>query len=849
MGTTVANLSLGEVLVVKYDPVNGYLYAAEPGDEVAVIQGSTVLTNISVDGQPVAMVVDDENGWVYVQDVSSEAVISVINGTQVISTFDGGSSQAVLGIDLESGYLYASGGFNEVEVFNGSSEVADVTVGGLPMAFLDDPFNGFMYATTSYSDNLSVFNGSTLIGTPAVGLDPTFPCLDPVSQLVYVPTLTYDAIGGPGNVTVVNGTRVVASIPMGQPYDCTADPRTGDVYVTNPSNSTVTVVNGTHVAASLTVGVFPFWVIFDSGNGFLYVTNSESSNVSILNGSTVLGSVAAQSMYGYWWSGNTPSTVAYDPGDADIYVAAPYYDSVAVISTALGLTGASAVPPHEPPETVDLASSSTLMATLWAVGTGHDHASFNVTPVDGLGCLTLLNFTPPSPSDLLGRLSVNCTPTRTGNYSLEFVATDTSGARIASTTNIAVLPAPRGTPVTPGGHGVNETRGFIDEELSFTEQPIDGSGTYTEFSWSGLPIGNCTGLNSSTALCDVPTPTVLVVTASFSDSNGGTGRSPRLIFTVVDDLVAGNVTANRSSGDVGQQVTFRSDAHASAGAPVTYTWEELPTGCLPDSMPTVDCELPQAGTYTVSVTVEDRWGEFATSSDLPFLVFVDPYVTTPTANRSSLDVGQSVGFLTAAYGGSGGSAYTWHDLPSGCPTSASASILCTPRQPGILQVWTTFNDTNGVGAVSPLSAPTPIFSDPQISPPVISSSTTTVGTREFLSVLVSGGFGNSTVLWTGLPPGCPVIGTTITCSPKTVGNYSITATATDGNGFRVVSTAISLVVANVSVAPPNGFPFLDLAGIGLAAVVAVGIGVVLFLRRRSLKAKAEGRPEDPDSGA
>ena len=72
--------------VVAYDPSNGYIYVTDSGsDTVSVINGATVIANITVGSDPYVVAYDPSNGYIYVTDSGSDTV-SVINGATVIAT-------------------------------------------------------------------------------------------------------------------------------------------------------------------------------------------------------------------------------------------------------------------------------------------------------------------------------------------------------------------------------------------------------------------------------------------------------------------------------------------------------------------------------------------------------------------------------------------------------------------------------------------------------------------------------------------------------------------------------------------------------------------------------------------
>jgi len=198
------------------------------------------------------------------------------------------------------------------------------TVNGMePWGIAYDPSNGYLYVTDWSSGTVSVINGTTVIATIPVGTNPGGVAYDPSNGYIYV------ANYGSGTVSVINGANntVIATIPVGQgPTGVAYDPSNGYIYVADDDSGTVSVINGTTVIANITVGPFPWGVAYDPSNGYIYVANYYSNNVvSVINGAnnTVIATIPVGS--GSWG-------VAYDPSNGYIYVANYGSGTVSVIN-------------------------------------------------------------------------------------------------------------------------------------------------------------------------------------------------------------------------------------------------------------------------------------------------------------------------------------------------------------------------------------------------------------------------------------------------------------------------------------------------------------------------------------
>jgi YVTN family beta-propeller protein len=827
LGTVLTNFTsnVSKPSALSYDPSDGYVYALEEGSNaVSILNGTNILATIGVGTEPFALAISNVTGLVYVANYDS-ANVSVINGTRVVQSLAVGANPMRLMFDDRTGYLYVPNfGSNNVTVFNGSRHIANISVGPGPNVALYDPANGYIYVPAGNAPyEVDVLNGTEDIASFSIASGPTQPCVNPANGLVYLPLY---ATG----ILVINGTHPGSTmLDSGEPMMCSYDPENGYIYVTNYNGFSFSVVNHTRILANISIPTndWPWASMYIPSNGYVYGCESGINVLAVINGTRIVGNITV---------GFDPQAFAYSPRTGFVYVADRDSDSISLISTELAISQTTAEPRGNPAGTLDIGDSVTFSATLGGVGTSRDTATWNSEPSQGSGCPNIVNFTAPTVTDEEATLSLNCTPTVPGNYTLWLIVTDTSGAVVSSNASIQVFTDPLGaTPVPGGGPGVTSTGALIWQNVSFNENPAGGTGQYSQFSWTGLPPLNCTGLTSSSAQCLFSAPQVLAIRASFIDSNGRSAQSLPLVFSVSDQVVAGTVTSNRTSTDVGSSVTFQSDAYAIHGTTLSYSWNGLPPGCLLHSASTIACVTPTAGNYSVNVSVQDPWGAVATSSNLLFEVHPDPEITTPFANRSSLDAGQSVSFTAAVYGGSGGSSFVWHDLPTGCRSSSLSVINCVPTQTGVLQVWVSYNDSNGVGTDSMISRPVTVYSDTVVSTPTLSQSTVTPGTMVYLSVTVSGGSGNNSFTWQGLPPGCFGFKASVNCTPSATGNYEVTASALDSNGFRAVSQERSLIVANSTATSGLLLGINPLLFYSITTAIFIAVCLVILIRRRTPK--------------
>jgi DNA-binding beta-propeller fold protein YncE len=678
---------------------------------------------------------------------------------------------------------------------------------------------------SSNSNLVSVIDGTRLIANIDVGGYQSDATFDSDNGYVYV------VQPSSGVVNIINGTNIIGSVNVGNyPFSATYDSANACIYVANFDSDNVSVINGTRLVGSTDVGRNPGYAIYDGANGYIYEGNQGASTVSVLDGTTLVGTLSV---------GNAPFPMIFDPTSADVYVANDANTSISVISTELGLSSINLTPSGRPAGSSDVGSSVTFDALLPQIGTGRDHASWSSAPALGLGCPAAVNFTSPNETDGEGELSLSCVPTVSANFSVWLNVTDSSLATVSSSTNLTVFADPQGNAlvVSPLGPNVTMRWAMVGQKVSFTEDVSGGNSRFTPPTWTGLSRSACTGLNTLTVECSYSTPQNLTIQVELNDTDGGRGLSPTLAYFIVGALNAGVVGVNQSFADVGEPLEFQANGSESPGISLNYSWNGLPPGCRLSFTPVVICSLSTAGAYSVTVTVQDPWARTAISPTLDYEVLRDPMVTDPLPNRSSLDAGEQVTLTATTFFGSGGGAFAWYtDLP-GCNNMVSITLNCTPDAAGTYLVTVVYTDSNGMSAQSPSFASIEVFSDPLVSAPTFTGNPIVLGTSIRFSTTVTGGFGNISVSWNDLPPGCPKIGIVINCVPSSAGTYRISTVAVDSNGFRAMSAERTLVVTDTG--SPGGMVLGLSSGefYAIAGALLVTVAVVVLVAGHNSRLK------------
>ena len=358
-------------------------------------------------------------------------------------------------------------------------------------------------------------------------------------------------------------------------------------------------------------------------------------------------------------------------------------------------------------------------------------------------------------------------------------------------------------PSSPGAD-VGQSVTFVSSLLS----PGSGGDTYV---WHTSPAG--LGCSSSTTLTLSCTPTMagtysVNVTITDSDSRSSTSGTER--FTVSSDPTVGTPSSSKTEAETGSSVTF-TVAPSGGASPYSYAWSGLPTPCTGTNSATPTCTPSATGSYSISVTVTDANAYSVTSPTLSFTVLAGPSIATPTSSpHGSVDLGQSVSFTTSASGGSGGYTYTWTGLPTGCSSSSSTRLNCTPTATGLFSVAVKVVDSLGGSATSSPVVFT-VDTNPTIGVLSVSPKTIDVGQSiQFtLSPSSTGGAGSYRYFWTGLPAGCVSNDSTrIMCTPLEGGVGSAEVTVYDANNGTNATTVpwvvyIDTYLGGISTSPPS----------------------------------------------
>ncbi|MCI4348666.1 MAG: YncE family protein [Thermoplasmata archaeon] len=685
----------------------------------------------------------------------------------VLATIGVPSSPQGVVYDPANQYVYVANSVaGKITIFNGTSVVVILVVSGYPIGGAFDPVNGIVYFALYSSNAVVLINGTTIATTLTVGTSPYAAAFNPMNSEIYVTNY------GSNNVTRILGSTVQAgSIAVGsEPTAAAYDPSTHQIFVTDYGAKAVTVISGSSVVATIGVGSGPEGLAYGGASGTMYVANSVSGNISVILSGRVVATVPLPGL---------PYGLAFDPGNGYLYAAENNLGALEVVN-GTGVVGSILV--------------------------GSSPFAIAVDPWNG--CLYV---------------------------------TDTSGSAVSIITTGLLL----GTPaVTPIGNPQNS---------SDVGQPIlFNASVFANSSWtfsSSANVTPTTGLGCSTfptltlsggygylRLACIPlSPESYTVVLNLS----AVGRLSSLVAigfevfpkpTAPIPIASHNGTKGITSTDVTLPVQFTESPVGGTGTFTAWRWTGFPAFVCSGTLgPQASCQFTRTGGMTLVVAFNDSNGLHATSPPLTFTVDTLPTVAPPTADRRDVDVGQPIAFSTGAAGGSGGYSYHWHGLPTTCAIASTPTFTCIPTTATTLNASVNVVDSDGGSSAIAGIASVVVRSDPVVSTPIATPSTLTEGETFTVTVSVSGGPGNQTVLWEGLPGGCTESGLTAVCATKTFGIYDVVAKVTDGNGFTVLSNRAHVVVNQGNGGGPGGTNGSDLLfGIAAGAFYAV-LAVVLII--------------------
>ncbi len=549
-------------------------------------------------------------------------------------------------------------------------------------------------------------------------------------------------------VTITPGAGSLAFAVMGQAY-----------------SQTLTAVGGSGTGYTWTVAGLP-------ANGISYTASGATLNIS--------GPATS--------AGTVNFTASVTDGANNTNTGGPLAYSIQIYSPA---TIPATIPASLPSvATVNVAYTGTVVAT-----GGSGNYSWTVTGLsDGLtssssGATLTISGTPTAAATVTANVTVKDTTTNV-----------TSGPYAYVITVYATVTLPTSNPSTLGP-------AIVSTPYSGTIVAAGGSGNY---SWTvtGLPADNLNESTSGGTLTISGTPgtaTTVSFTAKVTDTTTNLSSGPYNYSVTVYNPVTLNASSLPATANA--NVAYTGTITASGGSGSGYVWtvtglsDGLSSSASGGTL-TISGTPTSAATVSFNVSVKDDAGN--TSGSTNYTITVYGALSLPTSNPSSLPSGYtSVAYsgTVNASGGSGSYAWTVTGLPSdNLSSSASGGTLTVSGTPSSTPTTVSFTakvtDTTTNASVGPYNYSIAITTPVAVSLPAPNPSSLGSATQnESYSGAINASGGVAPYTWS-------INGTTVTSGGLSLGNGTLTATASGGNTLTVSgtpSTSGTVTLTNVKV--------------------------------------------------
>ena len=585
----------------------------------------------------------------------------------------------------------------------------NVTTGGSPGAMVENLHSQEVDLIDPASNNVLRISDLTesVEGTDWAGVSPGLATFDPITDRIEVPDTTSDRVIEVNVKSVAPGDSPrVRFLPVpGHPVAATFDPISGLIVVAL-SDGTVVGLNatsGTLERSDNLGGANPvFDVLFADGQVFacggsnllwsldprtldavvtipltalsssprlmayapstdlLYITLASANKVAVVNASQDVS-------IGTFPAGTNPYGIAYDPTNGDLFVADTALASIDVISAYSGASVTTVAVGTSPLDVLYVAASQEVYETdsrsdTVTVLNANSFSQVSAIPVgDVPDGLVLANVT--------GDVFVSDVPD-----SALSVISAASGGPVPFAVRLSVAPstADVGTAIT------------YTASASFP--PWDFSYQYT-----GLPTG-CVSANTSVLRCVTSGASGRMNATVHATSEGGDTSNATASVNLIPGVGITSFTVSRSAVTIGIPVVFTVVAQGGE-TPYTYSYTSLPTGCPTETVAQFTCSPSKSGTYEPQALVVDH--SLLPSTTTTNLTVNSLIVSNPALSSSSIFLGQPVKIWANATQGTAPYTYSYSGLPSGCVSSNSSLVTCTPTEAGNFSIRILIVDSSG----------------------------------------------------------------------------------------------------------------------------------------------------------
>ena len=569
---------------------------------------------------------------------------------------------------------------------------------------------------------------------------------------------------------------------------------TGSVNTTTAGTYTITYTAkdaaGNTATATRTVTVKPLPNVAPTANAGMDQTVNEQTAVTLSGSATDSDGTIAS----YAWVQTAGSAVSLsNPNQAQASFTAPEVATDTTLSFKLTVTdnqGATAedtvtvlvkaVDSTKP--VISLNGAATLELT---VGDTYTEAGATATDdVDGTVTVTTTG-------------SVNTTTA--GTYTITYTAKDAAGNTATATRTVTVKPLPNVAPTANAG--MDQT---VNEQTAVTlsGSATDSDGTIASYAWvqtagSAVSSSNPNQAQASFTAPEVATATTLSFKLTVTDNQGATAEDTVTVLVKAVDSTKPVISLN---GAATLELTV-GDTYTEAGATATDDVDGTVTVTTTGSVNTTT-----TGTYTITYTATDAAGNTATATrtvtviavgNLPPTVVISEPSTIEAASDislSAIDSNDADGSITSyAWTQTGGTPVTLEGANTHT-IHAVAPSMAANDPPQILSFKVVVTDN--AGATAEASTTVTVKYDntaPNLMLYGSQEEAVVVGSSENF---IEPGFNS----WDNIDP---EVNVTISGSVDmhTIGNYTLTYTATDDAGNSTTATRLVKVVAAPNMLP------------------------------------------------
>jgi YVTN family beta-propeller protein len=313
---------------VGFNAISGYVYVANNFSyNVSAFKNANFVTNIPMGEWPTLIAADNDSSLTYVTVLHDQ--VTVIDGTTVIGKIPKKYEPYGVAVNPVNGNTYITDLDSTVQVVNGVSLITNVSIidpqatppnngAGWLQPVVVDPNTGLVYVASWSHGKMYVLDGTSVITDYRAGWGIKNMALDATRDTIYLahsePNATY-----PHNISVFNiATKTFTYIDtdpgsLNNSRDVAIDPISGYAYFTNPDQNNVTVVEGTQVVGTLPAGNTPWAVGVHPNTGYVFVTNRGDNTITVIKELAVVNTIPAQ--------GLQPFAVGVDTINNDVYIA------------------------------------------------------------------------------------------------------------------------------------------------------------------------------------------------------------------------------------------------------------------------------------------------------------------------------------------------------------------------------------------------------------------------------------------------------------------------------------------------------------------------------------------------